>query len=243
MTRAIIKTLGVALVATLPLLAQAQLSGNVSLTTNYKFRGQDQDISKVSAFKPAVQGGFDYAFGDTGWYVGNWNSSVDWLANNSLESDLYGGYKFKAGDVDLDVGALTYIYPGNSAGNTTELYGGVSFGPFSAKYSHTVSKDYFGWAGAKAGSGLMGRNTGYLNLALAQEVAPSLTLKASVGFTRFAGDIKDSGVPNYMDYSLGGAYDLGDGLSLGAAVVGANKKAFFGHANKSRVIVTLTKTL
>ena len=40
-----------------------------------------------------------------------------------------------------------------------------------------------------------------------------------------------------------GAYDLGDGLSLGAAVVGANKKAFFGHANKSRVIVTLTKTL
>ena len=32
-------------------------------------------------------------------------------------------------------------------------------------------------------------------------------------------------------------------LSLGAAVVGANKKAFFGHANKSRVIVTLTKTL
>ena len=100
-----------------------------------------------------------------------------------------------------------------------------------------------GWAGAKAGSGLKGRNTGYLNLALAQEVAPSLTLKASVGFTRFAGDIKDTGVPNYMDYSLGGVYDLGDGLSLGAAVVGANKKAFFGHANKSRVIVTLTKTL
>ena len=32
-------------------------------------------------------------------------------------------------------------------------------------------------------------------------------------------------------------------LSLGAAVVGTNKKAFFGHANKSRVIVTLTKTL
>ena len=68
-------------------------------------------------------------------------------------------------------------------------------------------------------------------------------MKASVGFTRFASDIKDLGVPNYMDYSLGGAYDFGGGLSLGAAVVGANKKAFFGHVNKSRVIVTLTKTL
>ena len=243
MTRAIIQTLGVALLASLPLLASAQLTGNVSLTTNYKFRGQDQDASKAKAVKPALQGGFDYAFGESGWYVGNWNSSVDWLANNSLEADLYGGFKFKAAGADFDLGALTYIYPGNASGNTTELYGAATFGPVTAKYSHTVSKDYFGWAGAKAGSGLKGRNTGYLNLALAQEVAPSLTLKASVGFTRFAGDIKDTGVPNYTDYSLGGAYDFGGGLSLGAAVVGASKKAYFGPVNKSRLIVTLTKTL
>ena len=237
------KVLAVALLAALPMLASAQLTGNVSLITNYKFRGQDQDATKAKAVKPALQGGFDYAFGDTGWYVGNWNSSVDWLANNSLESDLYGGYKFKAGGADLDVGALTYIYPGNSNGNTTELYGAATMGPFTAKYSHTISKDYFGFAGAKAGSGLKGRNTGYLGFAFAQEVAPSITVKASVGFTRFASDIKDLGVPNYMDYSVGGAYDFGGGLSLGAAVVGANKKAFFGHVNKSRVIVTLTKTL
>ena len=236
MTHAILKTLGVALIATLPVLASAQLTANVSLTTNYKFRGQDQDISKSKALKPALQGGFDYAFGDSGWYVGNWNSSVDWLSGNSIEADLYGGYKFKAGGLDLDVGALTYIYPGNSSGNTTELYGAATFGPVTAKYSHTLSKDYF----AYAGPGKSGRNTGYLNLAFAQEVAPSITLKASVGFTRFAGDIT---APNYIDYSLGGAYDFGGGLSLGAAVVGANKQAFFGSVNKSRLIVSLTKTL
>ena len=50
-------------------------------------------------------------------------------------------------------------------------------------------------------------------------------------------------MPNYTDYSLGGAYDFGGGLSLGAAVVGASKKAYFGPVNKSRLIVTLTKTL
>jgi uncharacterized protein (TIGR02001 family) len=144
--------------------------------------------------------------------------------------------------VDLDVGALTYVYPGNTNGNTTELYGAATFGPLTAKYSHTVSKDYFGWAGAKTSS-LKGRNTGYLNLAFAQEVAPSVTLKAAVGFTRFASDIKDLGVPNYVDYSVGGAYDFGDGLSLSAMVAGANKKGFFGDANKARLILTLTKTL
>lgn len=103
MNRTSIKTLGFALAAALPLLASAQLTGNVSLTTNYKFRGQDQDASKVKAVKPALQGGFDYTFGDSGFYVGNWNSSVDWLSGNSLEMDFYGGYKFKAGEVDLDV--------------------------------------------------------------------------------------------------------------------------------------------
>ena len=242
------KTLAVVAVAALPALASAQLTANVSLTTNYKFRGQDQDVIgkngsiKDKAVKPALQGGFDYAH-ESGFYIGNWNSSVNWLAGNSLESDIYGGYKFKAGEVDLDVGLLTYIYPGNSLGNTTEAYAGATFGPISAKYSHTLSEDYFGWAGTSLGSGLKGRNTGYLNLAFAQEVAPKLTFKASVGFTRFASDIKDNGVPNYMDYSVGGAYDLGEGFSLGANVVGANKRGFFGPVNKNRLIVSITKTL
>ena len=88
-----------ALVA-LPVLASAQaaatdaaatppapnLTGNLEITTNYKFRGQDQDMlghngyAKSSYFKPAVQGGLDYAFGDSGFYIGNWNSSVNWLS-------------------------------------------------------------------------------------------------------------------------------------------------------------------
>lgn len=243
MHRFSLKTLALAFAAVaVPGLASAQLTANVSLTSNYKFRGQDQDVNRIKAVNLAIQGGFDYSFGDSGFYVGNWNSSVDWLSGNSIEADFYGGYKFKAGEVDLDVGALTYVYPGNTSGNTTELYGAATYGPFTAKYSHTVSKDYFGWAGAKTSSN-RGRNTGYLNLAFAQEVAPSVTLKASVGYTRFASDIKDLGVPNYVDYSVGGAYDFGAGLSLSAAVAGANKKGFFGDANKARLIVSLTKTL
>jgi len=240
MSRACCKTLALVSLVVAPLWAQAELTANVALTTNYKFRGQDQDASRTRALKPALQGGFDYAFGDSGWYVGNWNSTVDWLPGNSLESDFYGGYKFKAANVDWDAGVLTYVYPGNAHGNTTELYGAGTYGPFTAKYSHTISKDYFGWAGAKDGSGLSGRNTGYLQFTYLQEVAPQVSVKASVGYTRFASDIS---APNYVDYSVGGIYDFGGGLSLAAAVVGANKKSFFGDVNKPRLLLTLSKSL
>ena len=251
----------------------APLTANISLTSNYKFRGQDQDMlgrndyAKTRAFKPAIQGGFDYSFGDSGFYVGNWNSSVNWLKGNSIEMDIYGGYKFKAGPIDMDVGVLTYIYPGNSAGNTTELYAGATWadeavGSFTLKYSHTVSRDYFGYAGAKAGSGLKGRNTGYLNLSYTKEIVPKLTLKAAVGYTHMASDIRSLGYKSYVDYNLGLSYDFGGGLSLSGAVQGANKKrayqvvaapgieipdfGTFGTTyyspNKARFIATLTKT-
>ena len=256
-----------------PAPAASPVTANIALTTNYKFRGQDQDMlgrndyAKTRGAKPAIQGGFDYAFGDSGFYVGNWNSSVNWLKGNSVEVDLYGGYKFKAGPLDMDVGALTYIYPGNSVGNTTELYGAATYadeslGSFTLKYSHTVSKDYFGFAGNKLGSGLEGRNTGYLNLSYSKEILPKVTLKAAVGYTALSSDIRrNTPYKSYVDYNVGASYDFGGGLTLAGSVQGANQKNAFNAAagplydfgfytvqpfyspNKPRFILTLAKTL
>jgi len=248
-----------ALAQTAPAPEASPITANVTLTTNYKFRGQDQDILKdggtnfkTSAAKPAIQGGFDYAH-ESGFYIGNWNSSVNWLDGNSIEMDVYGGYKFKAGGLDWDVGTLGYIYPGATQGNTWEIYGSGSIAGFTLKYSHTVSDDYFNWAGAKGGSGLSGRNTGYLNLGYAIEVVPKLTLKAAIGYTFFASDIKDNtSAVNYLDYNVGAAYDFGSGLALGAYVQGGNHGGAFeltganGNTldpNKARFILALTKTL
>ena len=241
--------------------AVSPLTANVALTTNYKFRGQDQDVigrngfAKTRSVKPAIQGGFDYASA-SGWYLGNWNSSANWLPGNSIESDIYGGYKFKAGLFDLDFGALTYIYPGNSSGNTTELYGAATYsneamGALTVKYSTTVSKDYFGYAGNKFGSGLKGTNTGYLNVAYAKEIAPKLTLKAVLGYTHMSSDIRSVGYKSYVDYNVGASYDLGSGVALAGSVQGANQKNSYLLAsnslggtyspNKARFIATLSK--
>ena len=226
------------------------ISYNISAVSNYKYRGQDQDTSKTKGFKPALQGGVDYAHA-SGFYVGNWNSTVNFLAPNgdkaNVEVDLYGGYKFPLGAFGMDVGALTYIYPGATKSNTTELYAAATYGPVTAKYSGTVSKGYFGVGESSSD----GRGTGYLNLAFAQEVMPKVTLKASVGSTMFTTDGKKAGGVNYVDYNIGAAYDLGEGLSLSGAYVGGTKKDLIlgfqeggtQSINKGTLIVMLTKAI
>ena len=242
---AIASTLGTAAYAEDP--APSPFTANISLTTNYKYRGQDQgSLTPTKTLRPAVQGGFDWTL--NGFYVGNWNSSIGWLKDvqkgSSVEMDFYGGYRGEIiKDVGYDVGVLRYQYVGAAAANTTELYGSVSYGPASLKYSHTVSEDYFGTAGAAFGSGLKGRGTGYLDLSGNFEVAKGITLNAHMGFTRLSGELKDVGYENYADYKFGATMDLGSGFSGGAAIVGATKKDFYGDINKARAILTITKSM
>ena len=51
------------------------ITANVTVTNNYIYRGISQSNSK-----PAIQGGFDYAH-ESGFYVGNWNSSISWISD------------------------------------------------------------------------------------------------------------------------------------------------------------------
>src|SRR3954451_3587417 len=90
----------VAAVLTLPTLAAAQtaaptpapspFTGNISLVSDYRFRGISQTFEE-----PALQGGFDYAHA-SGLYLGNWNSNVSQGAGFpgvNLEMDVCGGWK------------------------------------------------------------------------------------------------------------------------------------------------------
>lgn len=135
-------------------------TGNVAVVSDYRFRGVSQTYKL-----PALQGGFDYSHA-SGFYVGNWNSSVSGNTYNNgaaLEMDFYGGWKteFSSG-LGLDLGGLYYYYPGSYyqgafAANgkkkydNFELYVGLSYKWLSAKYSYATT-DYFGLNGSAAGN-------------------------------------------------------------------------------------------
>ncbi|MEN8761748.1 MAG: TorF family putative porin, partial [Thiogranum sp.] len=66
--------------------AQAELSANLGVQSNYYFRGITQTDDNA-----AVSGGIDYAH-DSGFYVGTWLSNVDFGGKEDVEVDGYAGF-------------------------------------------------------------------------------------------------------------------------------------------------------
>lgn len=108
------------------------IEGNVTLASDYSFRGWSQ-----TQRDPAIQGGFDVAF-PSGFYVGTWGSNVNFGADGdgnvaSMEWDLYFGWSGEvADDVAIDVGFINFEYPGQrEALNYQELAASLSFADFT----------------------------------------------------------------------------------------------------------------
>jgi uncharacterized protein (TIGR02001 family) len=218
-----------------------KLSGNVSLTSDYLFRG----ISQTGG-DPAIQGGLDYTH-SSGFYLGTWASNVGWIEDfqgydsGNVEIDLYGGFRGNIGksDFTFDVGAIQYWYPGDKqAGvpdaDTTELYAALGWKWFTVKYSYAVSGEVFGFPDADGSD--------YLDISASYPVGDTgLTLGAHWGMFSFDGFNAITALPNsvqdYDDWKVSVTYDMGklsnvmSGVTLGVAysdtdVDGGNGTAF-----------------
>ena len=245
-----------------PIVASAEdasphsFSGNVTLASEYIYRGIAQTRGK-----PALQGGFDYAH-SSGFYLGTWESNISWIsdgvagASSSLEADIYGGFKGTiAGDLGFDVGVLTYNYPGtgkptgNAKPDTTELYGGLSYKWISAKYSYSTGS-LFGWTQP---DGSKTKGSGYWDLTGSYDLGSGFSLVGHVGHQT----VKGFGDASYTDWKLGASKDFSFG-TLGLYYSDTNAKADCAageaycfvnattgdtyDAGKGRVVVTFGKT-
>jgi len=243
------------------------VAGNVSLNSDYRFRGFTQ-----TNYGAALQGGIDITH-KSGFYVGNWNSNVaqDLYNGASLEMDFYGGFKGEvAPGLGYDVGAIYYYYPKSGVDrdpalsyaskkiNNQEVYLGLSYGPVSAKLFYATG-DYFK-AAHMVGAANSTKGTTYLDLSYTQEIN-GIILGAHYGLLSLkkydqaelvmSGDIGTS-VPltkSVGDYKLSIGKDIGAGYILTAAYVGTSKKGYFATdlgaakaAGKSGVVVTVAKT-
>lgn len=227
---------GVAMAADAP-----SVTGNVSLTSNYLYRGITQTNDKA-----AIQGGFDYAHA-SGLYVGAWGSSISWLADggyynsSSLELDTYAGFKGGiSDDVTYDVGFLRYNYPGEYlapqiTANTNEIYGVIGWKWVSAKYSRSLT-NLFGTADSS------GSSYAELNGSYTLE-GPGIGLSAHYGKQTVAG-AANSGF-TYSDYNLKASKDF-SGYTLGlmlSKVKGSTSGVYSEKAEKTKGVLTLSHSM
>lgn len=209
---AAIATALIAGAVTAPAQAEMEVSANVALVSDYRFRGISQSDEDI-----ALQGGFDIAF-DNGIYIGTWGSSVDFDddgALGGLELDYYIGW---SGDISentsIDVGYLYYDYPGDdsdSEGDYQEIYGSFSWHDltlgvhYSNDYYAETDKFFYYYADYSFG------------------LAENLSLDLHVGYNDleegegFLATDEDS----YVDYSIGVTWSVA-GIDLGAHYVGTD---------------------
>jgi uncharacterized protein (TIGR02001 family) len=239
------------------------ITANVTLVNDYRFRGITQ-----TNYQPAIQGGFDYAH-ESGLYIGNWNSTINWVNNTTygtvnapLEMNFYGGFKKEliAPGFASDFGVLQYYYPQNGIygqntmvnPNTTEIYAAqnYTFGPVTGfgKVSYGLT-NIFG----------IPNSTGSYYLDLTSNLDTGfwgVSLNGHIGYQYVAGQpvssgpVTTAGVLSYTDWKLGATKDFGGGLALSASYVSTNANPGWwstwngnkGGAGRGGAVVALTKT-
>lgn len=194
------------------------ISPNLTFATDYRYRG----VSQTSR-KPVIQAGVDYT-NKNGFYASTLIQNVSWIKNASnptvakgpIEWDFWGGYKGEiAKDFTYDVGGLYYWYTGNTAtpnANTLEVYGALTYGITTVKYSRSLSNAF-----ANPNS----KGSGYFEAAATFDLGSGFSLTPHLGYQDYK-NAPTTVIQNFTDYALTLNKDYA-GVTFGAAFIGTNK--------------------
>ena len=209
-----------------PAASAQEFSGNVTIVSDYSFRGETQ-----TGRDAAIQGGFDLGF-DSGFYIGTWASNVNFgpysdgadPTYTSMELDLYAGFGGAMSEASTwDVSIIRFEYPNEGAADYIEVALAFSFGDFSVGANY--SPEYLGEGGDTFLYPYVGYSFG---------LGESATLDVSVG--QGLGDTGD-----HLDYSIMLGAPVA-GLDFGIGVVGTDIDDG-SPGNEGRLILSLSKSL
>lgn len=178
-------------------LAQAELTANIGVASNYLWRGVSQTGDDA-----AISGGIDWSH-DSGFYLGTWASNIDWGDGSGAEVDFYGGFANTVGDFGYDVGLIYYYYPtsGFEDSDFVELYLSGSWAFLEAGLAYTVNGDADDDAPFSDGDL-------YYHLSASFDVAETWSVGGTVGYYDF--DVPDSGDLSYSHVQIDVTKSAGD---------------------------------
>ncbi|XID74851.1 TorF family putative porin [Alkanindiges sp. WGS2144] len=192
-------------------------TGNVTLATDYRFRGVSQTSNN-----PAIQGGINFKH-DSGVYLSLWGSNVSFAG--SIEGDATLGFATALNDATtLDVGYIRYGYEGSGSPQPdfNEFFGKLSYSGLLMKDDSLTgavnySPDYFAQTD----------HFWYLSASYAVPLADTgFGVVASVGYNKFKHEAVmatasggDGEEDTYVDYKLGTTFGI-QGLTAELSWIG-----------------------
>ncbi len=196
------------------------VNGNVSITSDYIFRGQSQ-----TGHEPAVQGGMDYD-GPFGIYLGAWGSSIHQSETPAaLELDVYGGYRYRfSRAASLSLGVQRFSFFTGGEGNSWEFPLKLAYHAFKVELSYAP---HFGGQPPPAWYALAGWS---------DTLFWKTTLGFTAGYSMFAPELE---LMNYADFRLSLSREF-LGVEWEAAYTFVNRMQFNG-ADESRVTLAVSK--
>lgn len=203
-----------------------EISGNVTLTSDYSFRGWSQ-----TSRDPAIQGGFDIEF-EEGFSIGTWASNVNFGASTTMEWDLYAGYSSSINeDVSWSVTVIRFEYPSEGdAFDYMEFGASISYGDATAGIM--LSQEYLG----DGGPAFQYPYADY-SYAVNEDVTLDLHIGMSVVDTD---DFFGIGEDSYIDYSVTITTPF-NGIDISAGLVGTTLDD--DPATENRFILSFSKSL
>ncbi|MBI3546817.1 MAG: hypothetical protein HY081_09550 [Gammaproteobacteria bacterium] len=222
-------TLAVAALALSPV-AGADLTGNINVVSKYVLRGITNGTGYGTENNgSAVQGGFDYSSA-SGLYAGYWGSNLSYVGTQNgnifsgFESDLYAGYKGKAGAFTFGAGLIKYAYTAVDNSDGTELSLTAGMGNLSLLVDYLLQDVVWGNKGDT-----------YFNLGYSQPLPSDFTVAANAMYYMYKKDgrfITDTSPSTeeksaFRGLSLGISHPLGKtGGTMGLTVTGGGKDRF-----------------
>ena len=198
-------------------------SGNVTIASDYRFRGISQTENNF-----ALQGGFDVAH-ESGLYAGTWASNLaGWgtFDGANTELDIYAGYTTEVSGLTVDGGLIWYVFPaGLSNTSYGELYG--SLGKSFSGVDLTVGANYAFPQSALSLNGDKEDNIYIYSDAGVGLGETPFSLSAHIGYSDGNAGVGPNGwvaspTGTFVDWSLGVSYDLPGPLEASVTYVDTN---------------------
>ena len=206
-------TLLIALAAWAAPAGAADLSGEIGLVSDYRYRGLS-----LSGGRPALQASLSVEHG-SGAYAEVWGSSLEPDGWSSAEIDGTVGYGFDLTEtLSADISATYYTYPGDTDSNAIELGGSLeaAHGPLTASLGISVAPPQ---SGTRDDLGRRRANVYAFSGASYRLSRLPVSLRAGLGYEQGPWDMAQNG--GKWDWSIGAEIEL-EGARMALDAIGSD---------------------